>query len=84
MQVNIRLEDVVVEELDGWAMIRGISRPELIREVLTTWLKRQRSEEIAEQYRRAYEEFPETEEELARAYENTVRMIKEEPWEKWW
>ena len=84
MQVNIRLEDVIVEELDGWAVIRGISRPELIRDVLTLWLKRQRSEEIAEEYRKAYEKYPETEEQLARADSNLRRLVEEEPWEPWW
>jgi metal-responsive CopG/Arc/MetJ family transcriptional regulator len=83
-QVNIRLDDVVIEQLDGWTVIRGISRPELIREAIEEWLRRKEDERIGEQYRRAYEEFPETEEEMARAEENARRAVQEEPWEKWW
>ncbi len=83
-QVNVRLDAVTVEQIDGWTVIRGISRPELIREAIEQWLRRQDEERIAEEYRRAYEEFPETEEELQQAEENARRLAEEEPWEKWW
>lgn len=84
MQVNIRLDEALVEELDGWTTVRGVSRPELVREVLTEWLRRQRRAEIEAEYRAAYEAHPETDEELADAHDAAVRLVAEEPWERWW
>lgn len=48
------------------------------------WLRQQRREEIEAEYRAAYQEFPETEEEIAQAEENGRRLVADEPWEKWW
>lgn len=83
-QVNIRLDVATVEQLDGWAVIRSSSRPEIIREALAAWFKQLDDERIAEEYRRAYEEFPETEDEMQQAYDNAHRLIEEEPWERPW
>lgn len=83
-QVNIRLDDVLLKELDETASERGVSRPEVVRDVLREWRKRKESERIAEEYRRAYTEFPQTEEELRWADVSARRAIAEEPWEKWW
>jgi hypothetical protein len=84
VQVNIRIDDEVVEALDSWTVIRCASRPDLIREAITEWLARREDECIAEQYRRTYEEFPETDDEMARAEANAWRAVEEEPWERWW
>lgn len=35
-------------------------------------------------YRRAYEELPETSDELQRAEQAARRLTSEEPWERWW
>ncbi|CAN5730015.1 hypothetical protein BH20ACT4_BH20ACT4_10720 [soil metagenome] len=83
-QVNIRLDAGIIEQIDGWTVIRGLSRPELIREAINEWLRRQQQERIAQDYRRAYAEHPETDEEMQRADANARRAVQEEPWEKWW
>lgn len=84
VQVNIRLDDTVVEELDGWAVVRGMSRPDLVREVLTDWLRRQRRREIEQEYRSAYREHPESADDLERAAEAARRLTEEETWQPWW
>ncbi len=84
MQVNIRIDDDVVASLDGWTVIRAQSRPDLIREAITEWLQRREDERIAQEYRRTYEEFPETEEEMARAEANARQAVEEENWPRWW
>lgn len=83
-QVNIRLDAGIIEQIDGWTVIRGLSRPELIREAINEWLRRQQEERIAHDYRSAYAEHPETDEEMQRADANARRAVQEEPWEKWW
>jgi metal-responsive CopG/Arc/MetJ family transcriptional regulator len=84
VQVNVRLDDGIVEQLDGWTVIRGVGRPELIREAVSEWLRRREDERVGEAYRRAYEEMPETDDELEQAAANARHAIAEEPWAKWW
>jgi Ribbon-helix-helix protein, copG family len=84
VQVNIRLDDAIVEQIDGWAVIRGVSRPELVRAVLTEWIRLQERERIEDEYRRAYAAHPETEADLHRAADAARRLVDEEPWERWW
>lgn len=84
-QVNIRLDDALLKELDETASQRGVSRPEVVRDVLREWRKRKESERIAEEYRRAYTEFPETEEEMRWADWSARDAIAAEPCEEpWW
>jgi Arc/MetJ-type ribon-helix-helix transcriptional regulator len=83
-QVNIRLDDTMVESLDREAAERGVSRPEVVREVLNEWRRKKVSEAIAEAYRRAYTEHPETDEEMAWAEWSASEAIAAEPWDKWW
>lgn len=84
MQMNLRLDAAVVEQLDGWAVVRGISRPELVRGVLTDWLRDQDRQRIEAEYRTAYAEHPETDHDVARATEDARRLVEEEPWAPWW
>ena len=78
------MDDETIEKLDGWAVVRCSSRPQIIRQALNELFKRLEDERIAEQYRAAYAEFPETEEEMQQAYDNAHRAIDEEPWERPW
>lgn len=84
VQVNIRVEEQLADELQGWAVLRNVSRADLVRGVIEDWVRQQRREQIEAEYRAAYTEFPETEEEMAEAEENGRQMVEEEPWEKWW
>ena len=84
VQVNVRLDDHTVERLDGWTVIRGAGRPELIREAIKEWLSRREDERVGEGYRRAYSDVPETDDEMEQAEANARHAIAEEPWAKWW
>lgn len=55
-----------------------------IRKAISEWLQRCEEDRIAQEYRRTYEELPETAEELARAEANARRAVEEESWERWW
>jgi metal-responsive CopG/Arc/MetJ family transcriptional regulator len=84
VQVNVRLDEAIVEQIDGWAVVRGVSRPELVRAVLTEWIRRQERERIEDEYRQAYAAHPETDDDLRRAADAARRLVDEEPWESWW
>lgn len=84
VQVNVRLEEATVSKIDGWAVVRGVSRPELVRQVLTEWLRRQERERIEAEYRDAYGAQPESTDDLERASESARRLVAEEPWDPWW
>jgi Arc/MetJ-type ribon-helix-helix transcriptional regulator len=84
VQVNVRLDEAIVEQIDGWAVARGVSRPELVRAVLTEWIRRQERERIEDEYRQAYATHPETDGDLRRAADAARRLVDDEPWESWW
>jgi predicted transcriptional regulator len=84
VQLNVRLDEAIVESLDGWAIVRGVSRPALVKEAIVEWLRHQDAAQIEAKYRQAYADHPETDDELQRAEESATRLIDEEPWEKWW
>jgi metal-responsive CopG/Arc/MetJ family transcriptional regulator len=84
VQVNIRLDETMIEQIDGWAVIRGVTRPELVRNVLTEWLQLQERRRVEDEYRAAYTAHPESDDDLRRAAEAARRLVEEEPWEPWW
>jgi metal-responsive CopG/Arc/MetJ family transcriptional regulator len=84
VQVNIRLDDELAEQVDKLAAEEGMTRAAIVRTALLQELVRRRERQIAEQYRKAYTEFPQTDEELRRAEMSARRAIAEEPWETWW
>ncbi len=84
VQINVRFDDELVEALDALASEEGRSRPEVVREAVVHWLAQSRRAKEDEAYRRAYEEHPETPEELEEAEQNAARLVAEEPWERWW
>jgi len=82
--MNLRLDESVIAQLDGWAVRRGISRPKLVRSVLTEWLRDQDRQRIEAEFRAAYADRPETDDDLARATQDARRLVQEEPWTPWW
>ena len=84
VQVNVRLDERTIEQLDGWTVIRGKGRPDLIREAVREWLDRREDERVGDEYRRAYGDVPETDDEMEQAEANARLAIAEEPWSKWW
>ena len=84
-QLAIRLPDDLLRDLD-WLIVRlnYDSRAEAMREALVKLIDQERRREIGEQIVEGYRRMPQTEEEIASAYESLRQSIDEEPWEKWW
>lgn len=84
VQVNLRLDDDVVVALDEIAAEEGRTRTEVVRDAVERRLGEQARRHTDAAYRRAYEEQPETSDELRRAAHAASRLTSEEPWERWW
>ena len=84
-QLAIRLPDDLLRDLD-WVVIRlkYDSRTEAMRDALIRLIDQERRKEIGEQIAEGYRRMPQTEEEIASAYQSLRQSIEEEPWEKWW
>ena len=84
-QLAIRLPDELLHDLD-WLILRlnYDSRAEAMRDALVKLIDQERRREIGEQIAEGYRRMPQTEEEIASAYESLRQSIDEEPWEKWW
>jgi len=76
-QIAVRLPDELAASLDALVAPRGrfVTKADADREE-----RRRTGEAIAEGYRR----IPQTAEEVAGVWEESIRSIEEEPWEKWW
>jgi metal-responsive CopG/Arc/MetJ family transcriptional regulator len=84
-QLAIRLPDDLLRDLD-WVILRlnYDSRAEAMRDALIKLIDQERRREIGEQIAEGYRRMPQTEEEIASAYDALQQSIDEEPWEKWW
>jgi metal-responsive CopG/Arc/MetJ family transcriptional regulator len=84
-QLAIRLPDDLLRDLD-WLILRlnYDSRAEAMRDALVKLIDQERRREIGEQIAEGYRRMPQTDEEIASAYESLRQSIDEEPWEKWW
>ena len=84
-QLAIRLPDDLLRDLD-WVIMRlnYDSRAEAMRDALVKLIDQERRREIGEQIAEGYRRMPQTEEEIASAYDSLRQSIDEEPWEKWW
>jgi Arc/MetJ-type ribon-helix-helix transcriptional regulator len=81
VQVVARLDDTLVEELDG-LVASGVvaTRSEAVRLGLERLLDEYRRKQIGLRIVDAYRRQPQTEEELAGLARNTRALIEEEPW----
>ncbi len=84
VQVNIRLDEAIVAELDAAAIAAGRTRAEVVREAVLHSLRAAADARAATAYEKAYGSQPETDEELDRARRTAVRLTADEPWERWW
>ena len=84
-QLAIRLPDDLLRDLD-WVILRlnYDSRAAAMRDALVKLIDQERRREIGEQIAEGYRRMPQTEEEIASAYDALQQSIDEEPWEKWW
>jgi len=84
VQVNIRLDEAVVAELDAAASAGGCTRAQVVRDAVLQSLRAAADARAAAAYEQAYGDQPETEEELDRARRTALRLTADEPWERWW
>lgn len=84
-QVAAKLPDDLVRQVDE-LVARGVfpSRSSVIRLGLEAIVTGQRRQAVAQAYESAYQQIPESAEELAEATRLAVNAIHDEPWEKWW
>lgn len=83
-QINLRFDDGTVAALDDLAAEEGRSRADVVRDAVERRLAEVEGNRAEAAYRAAYTERPETPDELDRARRNGLRLIEEEPWERWW
>ncbi len=84
-QIAVKISPELLARLDE-LVARGEfrSRSAAVRLGLETVLAAQKRRAIDSAFRDAFNEKPETEEELRDAKRLAVEAINEEPWEKWW
>jgi len=84
VQVNIRLDETIVADLDAAAAATGRTRAEVVREAVLHALRAAANARAAAAYAQAYGDQPETDEELDRAQRTALRLTADEHWERWW
>jgi predicted transcriptional regulator len=83
-QINIRLDDETVAQLDEMAAREGSTRTEIVKAAVLRLLRASERAALASAYRRAYQDQPETAGELRRAQRSAGRLTADESWERWW
>lgn len=80
-KIAISLPKEVLAAVEQARKDNGESRSEFFRRAAETLLRRQREQEMNELYIRAYQQMPETEEEVEAARRAASNILAEEPWE---
>ena len=81
-KIAISLPDDVLQEVEKERNASGETRSEFFRRAVKALLKREREREAVEQYVRAYQEMPETEEELGWVEAASQAVLEEYPWDE--
>ena len=80
-KIAISLPAALLEGIENERQARGETRSQFFRRAVESFLRREKERELDEQYIRGYQQYPETEEEIAFA-ESTVHFsLAENPWE---
>ena len=80
-KIAISLPEEVLAAVERERRGRGESRSEFFRRAAEALLRRQREQEMVDLYLRAYQQTPETEEEVEAARRAASDILAEEPWE---
>ena len=80
-KIAISLPEDVLAAVERERMGSGESRSEFFRRAVELLLRRQREQEMNELYVRAYQQMPETEEEVEAAWRAASNILAEEHWE---
>ncbi len=81
-KIAISLPDDVLRDVEKERQASGESRSQFFRRAAIALLKRQREREWDQQYIRAYQEMPETEEEFAGLRSAGLEVLAELPWDE--
>ena len=79
-KIAISLPQEVLDAVERERDQRGESRSQFFRRAVETLLRRQQEQELSEQYIRAYQQMPETPEEVSAARRAASTILAEEPW----
>lgn len=80
-KIAISLPKEVLVSVEQERRKGGESRSEFFRRAVEALLRRQQEQEMSEQYIRAYQQIPETEEEIEAARHAASNILAKEPWE---
>ena len=80
-KIAISLPEEVLVSVERERRNSGESRSQFFRRAVEALLRRQQEQEMSEQYIRAYQQIPETEEEIEAARHAASNILAKEPWE---
>ncbi len=80
-KIAISLPEEVLASVERERRNSGESRSQFFRRAVEALLRRQQEQEMSEQYIRAYQQIPETEEEIEAARHAASDILAKEPWE---
>jgi metal-responsive CopG/Arc/MetJ family transcriptional regulator len=79
-KIAISLPEEVLNAVERERQESGESRSQLFRRAVDLLLRQQREREMSEQHVRAYQQLPETREEVIAARRAASTILAEEPW----
>ena len=80
-KIAISLPEEVLDAVEREREENGESRSQFFRRAVEMLLRRQREQEMSEQYVRAYRKLPESPEEVEAARRAAGTILAEEPWQ---
>jgi metal-responsive CopG/Arc/MetJ family transcriptional regulator len=80
-KIAISLPEEILAAVEQERKEIGESRSQFFRRAVEILLRYRREQEMSQQYIRAYQEMPETEEEVAAVRRAAGAILAEEPWE---
>jgi len=80
-KIAISLPEEVLASVEQERRNSGESRSQFFRRAVEALLRRQQEQEMSEQYIHAYQQIPETEEEIEAARHAASDILAKEPWE---
>lgn len=80
-KIAISLPEEVLVSVERERRNSGESRSQFFRRAVEALLRRQQEQEMSEQYIRAYQQIPETEDEIEAARHAATDILAKEPWE---
>ena len=80
-KIAISLPEEVLTAVEREREGSGESRSQIFRRAVELLLRQQKEQKMSEQYIRAYQQIPETNEEVAAARHAATIILAEEPWQ---